>query len=508
MNAHDLLDAVNYIDDDLLNSLEEEPSRPARRPVRWHRVVATAACVALVLAAVPLASFLTGGEQPPVESTDFDGKGTGTTQGTTNQTVAVAMASTLAKATYPPMAPYALDESDQKAQQAWWDDVFALRQLGKDYATGLYDFYTATAGQFLTGEAGKNRVYSPLNLYMALSMLAETTDGDSRREILSLLGQRDMDSARAAAKGLWSANYRDDGVTTSLLANSLWLRQDAAYRQDTLDRLAADHYASVFAGQMGSDGYTQALRDWLNEQTGGLLKKQVDNVELYSSTVMALASTIHFKATWVDRFNKDGTTADLFHAATGDVTCEFMHQKDPMRAVYEAKDYKAVSLGLAGNYFSMWLVLPDKGVSLDTVIDRGVAEKIARWHRQPEEGADFGYYEVTMSVPKFDVAGEVKLQEGLQALGVTSVFDSGKADFSPLMENAQGLHLTDASHAARVKIDEDGCEAAAYTMALCGTGAPQIKGKLDFRLDRPFLFFITGTDGALLFAGAVENPLG
>ena len=92
MNAHDILDALNYIDDDLLNALEE-PSRPVRRPVRWRRLVAAAACVALVLAALPLTSLLTGGEQPPVESTDSHGKETDTPQGTTHQTVAVAMSS-------------------------------------------------------------------------------------------------------------------------------------------------------------------------------------------------------------------------------------------------------------------------------------------------------------------------------------------------------------------------------------------------------------------------------
>ena len=55
-------------------------------------------------------------------------------------------------------------------------------------------------------------------------------------------------------------------------------------------------------------------------------------------------------------------------------------------------------------------------------------------------------------------------------------------------------------------MDEKGVTAAAYTvMAVCGTGMP-MGDEIDFVLDRPFLFAITGGDGLPLFVGIVNQP--
>lgn len=59
----------------------------------------------------------------------------------------------------------------------------------------------------------------------------------------------------------------------------------------------------------------------------------------------------------------------------------------------------------------------------------------------------------------------------------------------------------------RVTTDEEGVEAAAYTVfSLSATSAGEMPEELDFVLDRPFLFAITGQDGLPLFVGAVNHP--
>ena len=58
-------------------------------------------------------------------------------------------------------------------------------------------------------------------------------------------------------------------------------------------------------------------------------------------------------------------------------------------------------------------------------------------------------------------------------------------------------------HAARVKIDEEGVEAAAFT-AIVGAGAAMPpEDEMDFVLDRPFAFVIRGLDSVPLFEGTV-----
>ncbi len=49
-------------------------------------------------------------------------------------------------------------------------------------------------------------------------------------------------------------------------------------------------------------------------------------MEMKPETVLALASTIYFKAAWDDEFNKERTETDTFHAPSGDVDVDFMRK--------------------------------------------------------------------------------------------------------------------------------------------------------------------------------------
>ena len=104
-------------------------------------------------------------------------------------------------------------------------------------------------------------------------MLAELTDGDSREQILSLLGSETIEDSRDLAHRVWNYLYVDDGAGTVIPASSLWLREDMGYVEETMDLLAENYYASSFQGEMGSQEMDQALQGWLNDQTGGLLER-------------------------------------------------------------------------------------------------------------------------------------------------------------------------------------------------------------------------------------------
>jgi len=159
----------------------------------------------------------------------------------------------------------------------------------------------------------------------------------------------------------------------------------------------------------------------------------------------------------------------------------------------------------------MWLLLPDEGVSLNTMVKDGdIPGHLTKWtdYESEDRDAHWDYYDVTLSMPKFDVSNSLNLIDGLKDLGITDIFDVAKSNFTPAFADPTlDVVVSEATHAARVAVDEDGCTAAALTVIIDrGMGAPEIKGHLDFNLNRPFMFLITGTDNALLFAGAVETP--
>ena len=92
-------------------------------------------------------------------------------------------------------------------------------------------------------------------------------------------------------------------------------------------------------------------------------------------------------------------------------------------------------------------------------------------------------------------------------LGVTDVFDPDVSDFTPMTTDTDvPIYVSEATHAARVKIDEEGVEAAAFTVLDAPTSMAPSDEEIYFTLDRPFLFAISSQDGLPLFAGVVNRP--
>lgn len=486
MNAQDIFDGITDIRDDLVGEAKDVPKK---KKIQWKKRWMGAA--AAVLAAAVIGTF-------------FLRPGSG------------QAGYVIAEAAYPEMAPYPdekaylkpngeMDDKFDDVYNAWWEGVKAQRRELGD-TTALQTFFARSAGTFLADTGGENRVYSPLNVYMALSMLAQLTDGESRGQILTLLGSGDMDTLRRQAGDVWNANYRDDGALTSILASSLWLNQDVKFNQDTMDILAEDFYASSYRGEPGTEEFNKALQSWLNEQTGGLLEEQAGNIELDSETILALASTVYFRARWGDEFVKENTIPQTFHAPDGDVEADFMRQEWE-QTYYWGDQFAAVSQPFEEGG-AMWFLLPDEGVRAEDLFADEEAmgflfsDNRSEWEKQK-------FLIVHKSIPRFDVASQYDLGDGLRALGVTDVFDPAASDFTSMADGTEfPVFLSRANHAARVAIDEEGCTAAAFTvMETCGAAMPPDE-EVDFVLDRPFIFVITGDSGLPMFVGVVNHPSG
>lgn len=522
MKPEQISDAIGKIDDDIV--AEAAGSRKSKRSrhtvVRW---IALAASVCLIFTGV-MAGQAFWGRQESVQDQEKETleaekleemeNAEDKQEQESNETASSSyLKGAIAQAVYPQTPGYPdemqyIDEatgildsvSYEKDYDAWRQCRQELSAQPEGYADGMEGFFEETIREFLTGENEENRVYSPLNVYMALSMLAEVTDGDSRQQILELLGVGDVETLRTKVSALWKSNYSDDGRVTSILGNSIWLKQNVAFQQPVLDTLAEYHYASSYQGVMGSDEMNQMLQDWLNEQTGGLLKEQVSNIKLDSNTIMALASSIYYKARWSDGFSKGATQEDVFHSTEGELTCEFMHQSS-CKQYYDREGFSAVAQSLMGSG-QMWLILPDEDVSVNEVLEGEDLYAFLFTENQDTHGE---YLKVNLSVPKFDVVSSTDLSDGLGKLGVLDVFDSQTADFSPLSD--EEIYVSRVEHGARVKIDEEGCEAAAFTVITAATGAEMPEKEVNFVLDRPFIFVITSADEMPLFAGVVNQPI-
>lgn len=490
MRSETLYDALTEVDGALIDEAATPPEKQKnKQPMRLRWIGAVAAVLA---AAILLTAIL----RP--------GGGGGLT------------AYALETPVYPTSAPYpdasglmSGETADEKAFEAAWNAWSEVRQkrwaARQAYsADQLRGFLTAAIPAFLGGHEGENVSCSPTNIYLALAMLAETTGGETREQILSLLGVTDMDSLRTLANNLFVANYNDDGATKSLLAGAIWLRDDLDYNTETLKRLAETYYAASFRGKMGSEDYDKLLRQWLNEQTGQQLADQIGGLSFHEEDVLALTTAVDFSDQWYVEFEPERTEDGVFHAVGGDLACRMMRQDiDSAGFYYWGDRFGAVTLSFKNGGQTRFL-LPDEGVTPEALLEDPEAlsflltENVWNWENSKN-------LIVHLSVPKFDVSSQLTLNQALWDLGITDAFQPDKADFSPLT-GAEEVSLSEIKHGTRIAVDEKGVTASAYTIIPGPGAAPHPEEEIDFTLDRPFLFAVYGEDNLPLFVGIVNQP--
>lgn len=459
-------------------------NKRSRKPL-WITLSAVAACAAIAVGATVGTNYFSK-DTPFAVSPDIKG-----------MTLAAAQYPTLSKPDY------------DKVSDDEWEKVYTAYRKAKEelevnvvYAQDISsEYYDKMLRTFLAESNGENAVFSPVNAFMALAMLAETTDGESRQQILNLLGAEDIEQLRKTANGLWTGCYSNDDMNKALLANSMWLSNAENYNQNTLQSIADNYYACSYSGEMGSKKFNNLLQSWLNENTGNLLKNQTADVEFTPLTVFAIVSTVYYKAQWVDEFSKNNNTEGYFTAANGsEQQTEFMNFHDIMYSYCNGDGYLATYVNIE-NGDKMWFILPDEGITPEQLINEGKVSEFLNEGKDELLGC-----EINFSMPKFDITSQLDFIEGMKQLGVTDIFDAETADFSPLCDNSDDIYLNQVDNAVRIAVDEKGVSAASYiVMMYCGSGAPEENPLINFTLDRPFVFVIENNNDMPLFCGIVNT---
>ncbi len=471
-----LQDAIGMTDPNLVKASEKLPAKEKTRKQRL--VIKWASPIAAVLVLALAVTIIFGSGSPFVLKTYA-----------------------IYEAEYPEVTPYPNTVEQMFAGGSYddWAKDNASRRAHNQKALSIGGFTAKATEEILSGTDGENRIYSPLNIYIALAMLAETAGGNTRDELLALLGMESIDDLRTQVNHLWLGNYQNDGAVTSILANSIWLDKGVSFNKDTLLTLANTHRASSYAGEMGSDGFNKALQAWLSEQTGGLLDALIQNIELDPKTLFSIASTVYFEAKWDSKFSKDKNKNGTFHGASGDESVTYMNATDWFGQYYWGNTFSATRKALEGSG-NMYFLLPDEGITIDEML---ADPETQAFLANPNGYENNTSIKVHLSVPKFDAISGVDLADAIKALGADDAFSLAEADFSSLTD--EDLYVSSVLHGARVQMDEDGVKATSYTVIpMAGSPAPP-EDEVYFTVDRPFAFFITGDSGDILFVGVINT---
>ena len=369
------------------------------------------------------------------------------------------------------------------------------------------------------GGAG-NLFFSPYSVSLALAMTWAGARGDTETRMAETLrytlGQERLHPAFNAldrrvegtngenSDGTSTGNGGDDGRPFTLrTANALWGQEEYPFRDAYLDVLAANYGAGVHAVDFAGDpdGARRAVNAWVGDATEGQIEELLARGVVTELTRFVLTNAVYFEADWRDQFEKRDTSREAFTAVDGaESQVPTMHQRGtfPYAAVDGAQ---VVELPYVGDAVGMVVVLPPAGEfeAFESSLD---ADGLLALTDALESRAG------RLALPKFAVDAKLSLADALSSLGMPAAFDPAAADFGGMVdesETGEPLYLQAVVHQCRVKVDEEGTEAAAATGVVGGTtSAPA--DPFEMNVNRPFLAFVRHrSTNAVLFLGRVVD---
>ena len=374
-------------------------------------------------------------------------------------------------------------------------EVYSKNSVSDSFVDAVNGFSYETAYELLKEEG--NTCYSPISLYYALAAAAEGAKGQTRDEILELLGESDMDVLSAQCHNLYNILFKDNEIGKLLMKGSVWIDDSLEIDSDYIDRLADKYYTESYHGDFAGQDMADAMKQWIKDNTGGM---DMD-IEPDADKVLAILNTVYFSDQWIDKFEKKLTRKDEFHLSDGGtVECEFMNSAYASHNYMKGDGYTRSTLSFK-NSGSMYFVLPDEGVDVRSLVDS--PEKI----RNVLFEGDGTMGEVIWKVPKFSYDTELELNDTLKKLGVTTCF-TGDADFSGMgtLKGGENIFVSDVKQNSHIELDENGVTASAFTeIGYAGAALPD--GRAEMVLDRPFLYAIVNEKGVIIFIGICDNPV-
>lgn len=352
--------------------------------------------------------------------------------------------------------------------------------------------------RMISQESDKNLMISPLSISQALLMTYNGSAGETKTAFEETLFLSDFttDEINHAQNELVKALLEVDPAVTISVANSIWHREGFSVNPEFI-KLNQDFYDAQVTEAAFDQSTVDLINRWVENKTNGKIDEIVEQID--PSLVMLLINAIYFNGSWKYKFEESNTVNNDFYLGSGSkVNVPFMNQEVTAKLMLH-DDFTILDLPYGRGDFSMLIFLPDEDKTIDDVMAVWNIENYNEWLE------NFEAINVDVTIPKFKFGYKKKLNDFLQAMGLSIAFDPYNADFSNITE-AKQLYIDFVKHKSFIDVNEKGTEAAAVTSV--GFGVTSIDPNYPrFIANRPFLFAIREKQtNAILFLGKVANP--
>ena len=340
-----------------------------------------------------------------------------------------------------------------------------------------------------SGAPNDGSVESGYSVAVALALTSAATGGNTYSSLTTLLGIDSIpeDDVHAALNDLAiKLESRTNGDLVLRTANRVFVKPGLELQTEFLDTATADFGAPVteadFAG--APTEVAAEVNGWVSDQTDGFIPSIID--EFDPNTVFAILNAIFLDAKWQETFatkgdqvfiNSDGSTVEV---------PSFGGRSGLPRVIQE--NLTALEIPYGGGELAMLILMPDELETFETSLNTDTLNEVVN----TLEVAD-----VDITVPNWKLGSNLNLVQLLSPLGLPA----NPWDFERLVNGGTSLDVI-AIQRAQIEVDENGTRAAAVTLVVGDTSAPE-----PLIINKPFVYVLRDrTTGTILFTGRVVAP--
>ncbi|HLT94878.1 MAG TPA: serpin family protein [Membranihabitans sp.] len=332
-------------------------------------------------------------------------------------------------------------------------------------------------------QGAQNFAISPVSIQLALYMVYNGSEGETREEIGQMLQVMDADlealNQRVKQVQDYLTGLIDEGYLD--IHNALFYDENRVELAEAfVDRLSS--YYDIHKDNLNFDdpAAVEAINAWVKDKTYDKIEQVLQDIS--EEEVLFLINALYLKADWVNGFLQEATSDKPFTTTTGnEIMVPTMHQTTNVEHLTREGAVIA-RLPLADSALFVYLIMPDNPGDLEDLFDSDFMKDL--W----ENNLEFQSSRFRFEMPLVEIKTHLNLNETLQSLGMVTAFNPEKAELSQMGESKSGLplHISRTLHDVYLRMDERGVEGAAVTTV--GVGVTSLPPALQF--NKPFAYLI------------------
>ena len=347
-----------------------------------------------------------------------------------------------------------------------------------------------------------NYLISPYSIEIALSMLRDGANGESKDQIDKVIGNRKI-------------NYLSVKNRINV-ANAAFIKNEY---KNNVKKSYSNKLKKAYNAQVLYDNFKtpDVINNWVKKETYGMIDKIMNEVD--DDFVMTLANAVAIDVDWDKEFDCMMTKEEMFTKKDkSEMKVSMMH------TTYNQKEFKyfvndsekgdgkdKYSSDVADNQLEFVGILPKNNIK-DYVnnISKDKLEAIDKSLKESSEKTNIDF-SLPMFKYDYDMTKGNKFVKVLKNMGIKDVFDGTVADLTNIIDKeTANLYVDDAIHKTHIDLNEKGTKAAAVTAFHIVDGSalePERPEIIKIKFNKPFIYIIRDSKTKeMLFFGVVYEP--